>query len=727
MEGRTMNKSAMINNPAVFEAIKKYESDPVIIKLLQSKITRLTRTSAIKLCKHLILNDNTVAIKDLQKGWAGLLQYNKSKFTTKDEHALFETTFFEDIRERLLSHILKTDRDFTFVTDEDIKDEGEVNNYKIINSDSYNKFRDFVIKEACGDSVKYNFDKSEDKCKTSLDNTTLLQKMKINVMSKAEPFDYPTRFFYKCSECQSIDKRYSNEVVSTNGKVKCKGLISYTDSEGRDKSKVCNTMLSPDNEISETMPCFYYQVNLPNGENDFIASEAVSFLDLAPGYYETVLFKINNPNKKSILHIVDIKLIDTDDFVIPKKEKNEHFALTLSKSIDKHIESKINYDIYGMLPIKLATIMQAVASYTEESKNFNIMVVGDPSTGKSLLGEKWGPMLYGQHAKITSADSVSIPALRGTPVKINLNGKETSIVSPGFFGTHRLLALDEIGENKELVRNLKQYLLKANYDYSKAGGDGISKKRMAMVYATQNIDVRHIESYNKSVKEKYNDINYSIKGSPNKPTWDESQKLFKNLFMPLETYDCNKYLQAVIEEHREYLKKCQVWWIDGYEYAVHNRFPLYFYLVKNNTIDTEMKKVIKKNSAFTEIDDVNELMRLLKSNNLIDFFKGLSKYAESTNSNEYLEKLDVIIEDYRISIDARSTKFYYTLLKLSRMINQRKEFTDEDLEFVKYIIEKTERRISLSDCIDYEVKGPAKKIEKQKVLSGGNFGEINLN
>jgi len=91
--------------------------------------------------------------------------------------------------------------------------------------------------------------------------------------------------------------------------------------------------------------------------------------------------------------------------------------------------------------------------------------------------------------------------------------------------------------------------------------------------------------------------------------------------------------------------------------------------------------------------------------------------------NEYLfqmqaEKNIELLESYGIIADARIKEFYYNVVRLSRIINQRKEIKEEDFDLLKWIIEKTNCKLDVVDTIDYNIHGPpdlerAKEIEKQ--------------
>ena len=62
----------------------------------------------------------------------------------------------------------------------------------------------------------------------------------------------------------------------------------------------------------------------------------------------------------------------------------------------------------------------------------------------------------------TNGLSVSIPALRGTRVQINLMGRDTNVVTLGYLGTYKAIHIDEAAENRELVQNLKSFI----YEFS---------------------------------------------------------------------------------------------------------------------------------------------------------------------------------------------------------------------------------------------------------------------
>ena len=79
------------------------------------------------------------------------------------------------------------------------------------------------------------------------------------------------------------------------------------------------------------------------------------------------------------------------------------------------------------------------------------------------------------------------------------------------------------------------------------------------------------------------------------------------------------------------------------------------------------------------------------------------------------KEVDKILDEYGLKVDARMQTFYYTLVKLSRIINQRKELNEEDYDLLKWFIEKTNCKLDIIDTVNYNIKGPP-DIKKEKKI-----------
>ena len=198
-------------------------------------------------------------------------------------------------------------------------------------------------------------------------------------------------------------------------------------------------------------------------------------------------------------------------------------------------------------------------------------------------------------------------------------------------------------------------------------------------------------------------------GEDEKPAWDESC----DLHLPLFQYD-NPYLYKVIKEKRIELIKSQKFWIDGYDYALHERFPFYFFLV-NEKKDDRLTQVLKENVARKETISENlQLIKALKSDDIDSFFKSLLQYKYSESDKDDFHKVDRILDTYGLHIDARMKTFYYNLVMISRILNKRQYIQDEDLNLLRWFLEKTNCKLDVFDTVDYKINGPPDLIKEQE-------------
>jgi hypothetical protein len=272
---------------------------------------------------------------------------------------------------------------------------------------------------------------------------------------------------------------------------------------------------------------------------------------------------------------------------------------------------------------------------------------------------------------------------------------------------YRVIHVDEAGENKELVIQMKSFLLETNYSYDKAGSQGVTQRRTAHMNISQNIDQTHLGMYIGQIRKIYKLDQFHMQ-DVHKPEWDEDWDLFK----PLHEYD-NPYLRKVIRDVRTNLIKKQVWWIDGYDYALHQRFPFYFYLV-NEKKNVELEETVKMNVSRNALSENLDLIRALNSESIGQFFESLKKYMETkTPDRNDFAKVDAILDSYGIQTDSRTKTFFYTFIKIIRVLNQRYESDDSDFDILKYIIENTNIKVDVSTTSVFKVVGHP-DIEKAK-------------
>jgi hypothetical protein len=647
-----------------------------------------------KLIKSIMLGKTKIHPSELLREGATphrIIRQNGSSFTSegyiKDEKILLIKAKIHEFIKDMNDVELEMDADKSKVKNKVCK--------IVTDKTNYQKIREEICEndDCC---FVYNFNKSILPIKAPI-QTRDLQRSYLHIINRGIPFNYPIQNVYKCPECNTTTKVDFYKVISQNNKWKCRGTTERINADGEVKIVQCKTMLQPDDEAGINKETFYYDITYSkeDGNNTIkLVATAVSFNFMEPGIYDCVYFSLGNPNKKELMHIIDYKRITGTPFTIPQKEEGKNYLFTLQETFDKFIETNARMNIMGLYPIKLALLIQAFAQYLDMQKLLNVQVVGDAGTGKTLILTYYGYLLSGQQHKSTDGISISAAAMRGTETKITVGNKITSISVWGHLGTYRTIHIDEAGENKDLIQNLKIWLLKDEYAYDKVGGDSILKARLAHVNISENIDREHLGRYYAGVKKLYKDENITYQGQEKKE-WNDTEKLD----LPLYKYE-NKYLQYIIKQKRQELADKKIFWIDGYEMAVHNRFPFYFYLVKGAN-DRGDSKIEESNTK--AITDGITLQNVLYSDELINFLKSFKIYKEGTTS---IEKIKEILMQYNINTDKREQLLYYMMVNISRIVNKRKEATEEDYNILRYFLEKINQRLSINDTFDFLIAGP---------------------
>lgn len=709
-ETKEVNDSTTEEPTVSYNTVQEYSTNREVVNFIKKKFKRLNKQGAINLIKHILSNNIHIKIKDFIRKEKTFYQYNMSKFDKDYELKFDELT---SIRRELNGYLIDIGKD---IIQYDENKHGDLK-LKIIDGEQcfildnktlYRKVRELVCDEDGDICFKYNF-KKPDMELNYLQNKELLQRCEIQILSNPLKFDYPVEYEYTCPTCHNKTKYKAYEVASTNNAIYCPNYREYLNQNGEPKSKLCSTKLYPDSEICTTRDAYYYDISYEDEGGNKHSIGALSYEKYKPGFYECVLFKIKNPRKTEIYQIMDIKDIESNNFVLPEKVNGENYVFTLQRAFDSYIKKQTGVEIYGLIPIKVSLILQCVFQSVLNKLIANIQCIGSPSTGKSLVLKYYGFALNNHLNMSSNGLSISIPGLRGTKVIITLMGKDCKIITIGYLGTFKSIHIDEAGENRELVQNLKTFLLEDNYGYDKAGATGISNKRTAHINVSENLDYAHLGQYRGMIRKTYKDLNITI-GSENKEEWDENW----DLHLPLYKYT-NLYLRKVIKEKRRELEQSQKFWIDGYEMALHERFPFYFYLVNENE-NNELARVVRENdSRHKTISENVELMKVLKSEDIDNFFNGLKDYIRGTNDEEHFIKVDKILLQYGLNADARTKSFFHNLLKASRIINSRKTINEEDFMLMKYIIEKTNCRLDVSNTIDYKITNPPNIKEEEEI------------
>jgi len=702
--------------------LEKYCANKEIVDVVQSSFKGMYRSGAVKLLKKLLKQTEYIYVDEIVKKNSFFISHNTKRLEQVEGKWFFSTIYNEEIKIKLYDVIKNYDKDFEFV--ENPKSTNGI--IKLCKYSMYEDIRKLICDEDGQVGLSYDFNK-HDLDVATIQNVDTLQRANIQIIGKGIKFDYPVKHRYVCSQCCNEMEKFAYETVSTQTKVKCNGYYTYTTLDGDTKTKQCNTVLYPDTERSVTKDGYFYEINYENSNKEKQTVSGISFNNYSPGFYNAVLFKIKNPGKTETLHIMDVKPIESNPLLLPEIINNENYVFTLQRSIDKYIEDQIGVRIAGLQVIKAAMIIQKVISEIGNKLIANVQIVGDRSTGKSLLLKYYGMFLYNSQFTSSNGLSISIPALRGTKYTVNLMGREQKIVTVGYLGTFKNIHIDEAGENKELVQNLKTFALEDTYSYDKAGSDGTTHVRTTHINLSENVDHQHITIYNNSIRKAYKDESFIIEGEKKLP-WNESW----DLHLPLHLYN-DPYLYKVIKDKREDLYKNKLFWIDGYDYALHERFPFYFYLVHEGAMSKDILDAVKLNTIKESsiIDNIN-LIRMLKTDSINKYVDECKQYINSDSDYEAFNKVDDLLKEYSIDADTRMKKFYYTILRISRIINKRLDINEQDFNLLKLFLEKTNCKLSVNSASDINVKGVSttqmkltdEQIEDKTIKPNEGFGSI---
>jgi hypothetical protein len=396
-------------------------------------------------------------------------------------------------------------------------------------------------------------------------------------------------------------------------------------------------------------------------------------------------------------------------------QTEENYLYTLQKFFDERIKTVTGKEIWGLKPIKVALIIQAIMQRIGFELNANLQLVGSKSSGKTLILETYGSLLYGSKFKKTTSRSISIPRLQGTREKVLLFNKEIPYNSKGMLGEFYNIYIDEAGQNKELIENLKTYLQDDTYSYAKVGSTGVINKRTCHINIAGNIEEVHIGNYVGGIKKKYSEP--SQIGAMQKKPWDGTV----NLFLPLSKYDDLYYYSAIKYKRDEFTQK-NVYWMDGYEDALHQRFLLYFN-ISNDKTNQNLIGVVDKNSS-DEKTEKNVTTGRLYSHSIEKYFNDIRPYAEVKDDPEKFKRLSDMFDMLKIDrVDARVKIFWNRILKISRIANKRTEITEEDYKLVFWLIEATNRLLDVTDTdnyyltpIDELIQEHEKKMAAEKII-----------
>jgi len=698
--------------PMTDDLIREYSSNKDIVKFIQNKFKRLSRIGAVNLTKMLLRNQFPIHAEQIMKKYKSFVRHNLNRF---DKEYKMKVEEIKSLKRELNGFLLEKGKDVIEYDKELHKDleivEEQGQRYFIVDKNTlYDKTRKLVCDEE-DVKLKYNFNKPDMKNDIPSNKDTL-QRCMIQILGKGVQFEYPLEYVYQCPQCGGEDRRKSYQMASTKDKLKCPNIYSYINANGEPRSTICGLSLSPDREVSSTKDAFYYEISYEDDELNKHSAGTFSFEKYSPGFYECVLFRVKNPKKTEMYQIVDVKPIKSNTIKLPEREKDENYLFSLQKCFDKFIKKQTGMEIFGLYPVKCALILQTLATNIGFKLIMNAQLSGDASTGKSTVLKYYLFLLNNQLNLSTNGLSVSVAGMRGTKINISLMGKDVKVITLGHLGTFKSIHIDEASENKELIKNLKSFLLEDNYSYDKAGSDGTFNRRTAHASISENLDYQHLGQYRGMIRKAYKELATVQIGEAVYKEWNESW----DLHLPLFRYK-NVYLHKVVKEKRLEYQFKQQWWIDGQDFAAHERFPFWFYLVNERENDV-LSEVIKGNVARNTISENLELMKVLKTDDIDIFFKSSDKYKNSDSDKENFYKVDKILKKYGMNVDSRTKIFYYSLVRLSRIINQRMRTEKMDFDLVRWIIEKTNCKLDIVDTSSYEISGPPdlKELEKEEKL-----------
>lgn len=688
------------------ENILKSRNDAALIELIRSRFLRITRDAAKNIIERLLM-EVPISAQDISiKAFPTILRNNAGKF---DDNGIMKNEIIKELKMLLQDKIKELDS-IKNKEEEDISSEeqktlagGNGNNYAKHTLSKHSQYED-AREKICDESgevvFKYNFDKPDMPVQPPR-STDVLQRCEIQIIQHGVKFDYPIEYSYRCTQCGAKATKKAYETVSTGNKIKCEEIYNYINASGEAKSKICATQLAPDKHVTSAKDAYAYSIAYQDENKASHTANAISFMRYEPGYYEAVLFKLTNPLDKDTFHIIDIKPVASNICAFPEPKADENYFFTLQKFFDQYIKQQTGMEIYGLYPVKIALIVQKLFHSLKRRLISNVMLVGSPSTGKTLILKYYDFLLYGNLNLMSNGMSISVPAMRGTKQLVSLMGKEIKIISKGLLGSYDLIHIDEAGENKELIQNLKSFLLEDNYSYNKAESEGISNIRTCHVNVSQNLDNNHIGMYRGAIRKAYREINEVEIDGIKKENWVENW----DLHMPIYKYADQPHLLKVIKEKRMEFMQKGLFWIDGYDYALHERFPFYFYLV-NEDENKELDGVVQGNENRNVISENLRLVRALKSDDINIFFNSLEKHLFVDSDKDRMKKIDDILTSYEIRSDARGKIFYYNLVKMSRIINRRTEIEEMDYDLLRWFIENTNCKIDVTATMGYVPSGP---------------------
>lgn len=595
-------------------------------------------------------------------------------------------------------------------------DENLVGKYIIVPSIRYRDILKLIYEEDGEVSFSYDFEKG--KISTKENTNGIPFRKNITIIGKGILFDFPIEYGYECYRCHKKTTKTPLEVDGTGGSITCEG--HYVGDDGK-KCK-CNIRLKPSSTLSTTTNAYWYETSVIDKNGNITTTNVISLEQLPNGRYDAVVYKLANSGKLPVYFVAVVNRIVKKLITIPEK-KNENYLFTLQRALDAYIENATGLRIHGLLPIKVALIMQAFTPYSQSyTPIYNVKIVGSPSTGKSTILKYYGYLLHGNKHLSSNGASISVPAMRGTCMTISLMGKDIRQNTHGHLGLYTSIHIDEIRENPELFKEMKAFLHESTYGYDKVGSTTIGKKRTAHVNVSENVDIKHLGVYRGSIKKAYNDHNYSIVTGEDGIKWDESWDTDLPLHCYLEAPYFNPRLERIIRDKREEFEKKTVYWIDGYDTAMRERFPFYFYITNNYKemllTPEQLKSYQEKYAELDKISSMNglnknivsvdsEMINVLSNDDVANYFMSCTEYhvVPEAENLKMLDRVNEILKHHDIgTLSPRMKKYYIGIVVMSRMLNQRRVYAEDDYYLLEWLLEYIGQRIDVTDTNTYELR-----------------------
>jgi hypothetical protein len=660
-------------------------------------------------------------MKDLapDDGSIARLKKNFSKYfddVTDDEKEteyIFKISYLNNLKEKIFEKIYEMEQDIEStqeVLDEETHGKNlENNTYIVPDKMTFEKFREAVGTSSINTIFKYNFYNPDGTVKkpSILTDTNTVQVIELEINTIGQRHSNPLKYHFTCPICHTtrIIEEFSLKCV--NGKYKCESEIIGETATGRPTTRLCNTLLSADEELSISRNAYYYRVQYQNNEGYLTDNgDAINFNKLGLGKYIAAVYRINMHHKDLKFIIVDVMEQPLNNLVLPEQSPDENYVFTLQKAIDKYIKDTINQNIWGLIPIKACMILQAANNYLDSfNKDFHIQLVGEKSTGKTMITKNYGFVLYGNYFLSALGSGTSIPALRGTMRTVRIV-KEIKIPTIGYLGQYRCLHIDEMKDNPTLLEETKALLSESTYSNNKSDSDSGVKERLAQFCISENLNANDKGMYIGGIRKKYRELEKIKIDKKEYIPWQDNW----DLYQPYNYYD-NIYLLAAIKAKRQEMYAKEVFWIDNYSMPLHDRFPFYFYLVagKNKNIELLLSAM--------ESNEVKgfALMKKLKTDSIHEYFESLKPYIIRETDDKYNRKIISIIEDeLQIDADTRRVKSCRDIVRISRILNKRDEITEMDFDLLRFILSNTERCLDVSDTNTYDIKYKPRVISKEE-------------